>query len=434
MATPQIPFLNVGSTLTIQELVATSPGGQPRVLVLIGPSLPIKGGAKWGGDTRLVTSWYPGNGIEATQQNLGPVEMPSDFNGEWNRTRMGRCPAVYRDETGAQRQVVEPMELYEIFDSIRMGGARLRVTWAATGDRLIGNTLEGRSQPVDWKIIREGRIKTFEITPDTEVDIHWTANFEWVGRGGVQDKAASVRRDDDLSLATQAVQQSISALDFFVDTKMVSLRPDARLSASTFTLGQFEKLAGFPKKLVDDATAKLRYNLNQFKRVSDVVQKLAFSPVSMANSAVDFARNTTAIANQFVTSLGQTPVELQSLNNKVSDLTRASKHFGQVADAMTIAARRGAELEAKLREVRVTGGNRGQIGVKESSVTRAGDIVAIHVCKDGDTPIRLSVKFYQSADHADAILRANRLPGHTPTFRRGQIVVIPALTNAPKER
>lgn len=434
MTQPLPDGLHVGSQLIIEELVATTPGGQPRVLILAGPALPLKGGAKWGGDTRLITKWYPGNGTEATQQNLGPTETPSDMSGEWNRTRMGRAPSTYRDETGTQRSVIEPMDLYEILDSIRRDGARLRVTWATQGSRLVGTSSDGSVQSVDRKIVREGRIKTLEITPDTEVDLRWNMNFEWVGRGATQDKAASVRRDDDLVQATSAVQQSIAALDFFVATKMVSLRPDKRLSASTLTLGQFEKLAEAPKKLVDDATRKLRYNLNQFKRVAEVAKKLAYSPVSMANSAVDFARNTTAIANQYVTSFSRAPVEVLSFRSKVSDLARAAKHFGQVADQMTVAARRAAELEQKLRDARVSGGNRGQITVKESATTRAGDLIAIHVCKAGDTPTRLSSKYYQSPDHAADILRANRLPLHTPSFAPGKVVIIPALSSGKRER
>lgn len=434
MATEIPDGLFVGSQLTIEELTPTTPGGQPRVVILVGPGLPLKGGAKWGGDTRLITKWYPGNGTEATQQNLGPIEMPSDFSGEWNRTRMGRAPSWYRDETGSARYVMEPLDLFEILDAIRIAGARLRVTWASSGSRLLGTSASGSVQDVDRKILREGRMKSLEITPDTEVDVRWSMNFEWSGRGNTQDRAASVRRDDDLTAATSAVQQSISALDFFVDAKMVSLKPNLRLSASMLTLGQLEALANAPLKLVNDATRKLRYNLNQFKRVADVAKKLAFSPISMANSAVDFARNTTAIANQFVTQFGRTPVELLSLKGKVSDLTKAHKHFGQVADQMSVTARRGAELEQKLREARVSGGNRGQISVKESATTRAGDLLAIHVCKSGDTPTRLSMKFYQSPDHASDILRANRLPLHTPSFAPGKIVVIPALSSGPQNR
>ncbi len=422
------PTLHVGSTITIEELSSVTPGGQPRVLQLVGPALPIKGGAKWGGDTRIVTTWYPGNGIEATQQLLGPVEMPSDFNGEWNRTRMGRAPSLYTDETGAKQNVVEPMDLYQILDSIRMGGARLRVTWSAVGTRAPG--VFAVSRDVDWKIVREGRMKTLEITPDTEVDIHWTMNFEWVSRGGGQDKAASVKRSDDLTAATTAVQQSIAALDELVDAKLASLNSLKRLSASTFTLGQLEKLAGAPLKAMNDAMAKLRYNVNQFKRVVEVVRKIANTPTALANSAIDFARNTTAIANQLVTSFGQTPVELLSNRSKVSDLARAQKHFGTIAGQMTIVARRGAELDSKLRLPLVSGANRGTVSVRSSATTRPGDMLAIHLCKTGDTPGRLSSKYYGSPDHADAILRANRLPLHTPTFHLGQIVVVPALVAA----
>ncbi len=113
-------------------------------------------------------------------------------------------------------------------------------------------------------------------------------------------------------------------------------------------------------------------------------------------------------------------------------MARAQKYFANVATQMTAIARRGAELDAKLRSPVVSGANRGTVSVRSSATTRAGDVLAIHLCKSGDTPGRVSSKYYGSADHADVILRANRLPPYTPSFRIGQIVVVPALATAPR--
>lgn len=434
---PLDQLVNTGSTVTIEETTSTIPGGQPRKVVLVGPSLPRKGGAKWGGDLRLITKWYPGNGIEGTQQNLGATELPSEWNGVWNRTRMGRTPAVFYDETGRAIGLVEPFDLFEILDAIRLGGARLRVTWAVSGRRMIGTKSNaafasdrGADQAVDRKIVREGRMKSLTITPDTEVDIPWEMNFEWVSRGGRQAKASDVRHDDDLEKATSAVANSINALDYHIDTKIVSIRADKRLAASSFTLGQLETLANAPKKLVDAAMSKLRYNVNQFKRVVNIARTLQSAPTSMANSVLDFARNTTGVANKLVTDLGRTPPELLANRQKVSDLVKAARYFGRISNGMVSTARAGAATEDRLRAFVTAGANQGTISVRESSTTRAGDVVAIHVVRAGETPTSLSSKFYGNPDHGAEILRANRLPTHTPTLRAGSIVVIPALVSA----
>lgn len=419
------------SILSIEELAPTTPGGQPKQVVLVGPALPLKG-AEWGGDSNIKTTWYPGNGVEATQQFLGPMELPSEWTGMWRRTTMGRTPSIYRDETGTVNRVIEPWDLWEILDAIRLGGARIRVTWAVRGRRLLGMLESGTDLPVDRQVIREGRLKSLKIQADTEVDLKWTAGFEWASRGGRQERQSDVRRDDDLSQATSAAQNAIAALDDVVDSKIASIRSGVRLSASTLTLGQLEAMANAPLDALNAASAKLRYNLGQLKRVGDLAAKIGALPYAMANACVDFARNTTAVANQFVQEFGTAPPEKLALKSKVSDLLRAVKYFGGANDQMQTISREGAALDSRMRQTQVSGGNRGAVAVRESSTTRAGDIVAIHVCKEGDTPVTLSVKYYLGPDHGPEILRANRLPAYTARFDKGQILVIPVLSKKPR--
>src|SRR5208283_5301007 len=103
--------------------------------------------------------WYPGNGDEATQQVLGPQELPSRWNGEWNRTRLGRQPALYSDETGSQITMVDPTDLRDVIESITRAGRRLRVVWGVTsdtGDPSATGTLtrEGRCTELKFKHTR----------------------------------------------------------------------------------------------------------------------------------------------------------------------------------------------------------------------------------------------------------------------------------------
>ena len=253
-----------------------------------------------------------------------------------------------------------------------------------------------------------------------------------MSRGGRMDKVASVRRDEDLALAATAVSRSISALEFYTDTKIVSSNKDVRLSAGRLTLGQLESMASAPLKAVNTAMAKLRYNVNQFNRIGNLSRKLATTPFAVANSVLDFARNTNAITNQFIDSFGRTPPELLSTKQKVADLARSAKYFNQIAEGMRDAAKQSSALDLRLRQALVAGANRGALSVKESATTRAGDLIAIHVCKTGDTPQRVSSKYFGNPDQGEAILRANRMPLHTPQFRAGLILIIPALVNAPR--
>ena len=432
---PADQIANLGSSITLEELAPTIPGGKARRVVLVGGALPLAEQADWTTENNVVTTWYPGNGAEASQQILGPKDLPSNWTGEWNRTRMGRAPSYYFDHQGAQSMIVDPDELWRILDDIQRSGARLRVTWAVKGRQLLGNDLsapEPTDRPIDVSIVREGRIKSLKITPAKVTDIKWAMQLDWMSRGQRLDRVASVRRDQDLALAATAVSRSIAAMDFFVDTSLVSAKKGVRLSAGRLTLGQLESMANAPLKAVNAAMAKLRFNVNQLARVGNLARKLATTPFAVANSVLDFARNTTAIANQFVDSFGRTPIELQANKQKVRDLARASKYFGDIANGMATVAREGTALDLRLRQALVAGANRGALSVKESSTTRAGDIIGIHVSKAGDTPQRVSQRYYQNPDQGEAILRANRLPLHTPTFRPGQILVIPALVNAPR--
>ncbi len=119
-----------GSSLTIEETASAGAGFQPRKITLLGPALPFMG-AEWGFENNVQTTWYPGNAIEATQQNLGPREMPSNWEGEWKRTLMGRLPTRYVDESGQEHKIVSPHVLREVFEDVaraaRQGRPQLRI-------------------------------------------------------------------------------------------------------------------------------------------------------------------------------------------------------------------------------------------------------------------------------------------------------------------
>lgn len=432
-AIPVDQLFNYGSSLTIEELGPAGPGFQPRKLVLIGPSLPFQG-AEWGFENNLVTTWYPGNGTEATQQNLGPREMPSAWEGEWKRTLMGKAPSVFVDEKGDSNQIVSPHVLREVFEEMARAGVRLRVTWNVQGTSIVGNPRDRNTKLDRVQIIREGRVKQFRTPITRHTDIKWNVEFHWLGRGGQTDRVASVREDQDLSTSSNALEASVNASTAAANAKIVSNTPKNRKSATHLTLGQLENLANAPTKLVQGFTRSLQRTVSNFKRVGDIAKKLRSQPFSIANTVVDFARNTTAIANAFVDDMGRRPPEQNALKGKVSSLLRAANYFNRVSNSAVVNARRGYELDTTVRQILVSGANRGALTVRQSSSTRAGDIIAIHISKSGDTPQRVSSKYYGNPDQGGAILRSNRLPLFTPSFRPGQILIIPALTNAAAQR
>lgn len=421
-----------GSSLTIEELDPPAPGKQPRIVVLLGPALPFMG-AEWGFENNLVTTWYPGNATEATQQNLGPKELPSTWEGEWKRTLMGKAPSVFYDETGEKQQIQRPFVMRDIIEDIGRTGVRLRVTWSVYGQSVSGSVLgNGDLVEDNMEIVREGRIKSARFPHDRHTDIRWSIEFHWMGRGGRQDKVADVRGDTDLSAAADSLIASAAATDLAFDSKIRSIKSAIHKSSNHLTLGQIEAFANAPTALATKYTRKLQQTVSDFKRVGDIAKTIASQPTAVANVIVDFARNTTAVANNFVDQMSRIPIEQQTTKEKVSALTRAHKYFGNTTDKAVKNAREGQKLDARVRQITAKQANRGTFSVRETATVRAGEILAIYICKQGDTPQTVSQKFYRSPDHGQEILRANKLSWYTPTFGKGKIIVVPALVNAPR--
>lgn len=427
---PVDQLANFGSSITIAELDPAGPGWEPRQVVLYGPGQPFMG-AEWGTTLQVKTKWYPGN-PQATQQVLGPQEMPSQWEGAWRRTLMGKAPSIYIDETGLSNQIVSPHILREVVEDIQRRGMRLRVTWAVRGRMVVGDpNANGSTQEENVQILRDGRLTEFTCPIDRHTDIRWRMKFEWSGRGDQTARVASTRDDQALGDIANAIIASTAVTGLAINAKLRSIKDSVRKSADTFSLGQLEALASAPQKLVSDFTTKLQANVSTFKRIGDIAKRLRAEPFQIANSVVDFARNTTAVANQFVDAMGRRPPEQLTLKTRVADILRAQRYFGQTSDAAVVNARRGYELDVRMRQTLAQPGNSGFVSVRESLTTRQGLLIAVHVCKEGETPQRLSIKFYGDADHGPDILRANRLPLYTPRFFPAQILMIPALTNRP---
>ena len=404
------------SVLTIEEL---NPAGTSRVLKLSGAGLPLMGAA-WGFRNNLTTTWYPGNGDEATQQVLGPQEMPSSWNGEWNRTRLSRrSNCTYTDENGTTSQVVQPTILRDALESIGRSGRRLRVTWAVTG----------ATPDLSGKLVREGRVKQAEFSHDRVTDIRWSIQFEWVSRGGAKKIPITTRQDSvaaAISQCTTAAQQLAALYDGTIRSKI----PGIPNSTSFFGLGQLESLANYPSQLAKAISQKGEQFTSTLAQIQNISTKLVNAPKVLANTFISTAKNLVDTSQGFVQTLGQVPYELASSTSRVTDVGRAASYFGQLSDGSRNVALQAQAIADQFRAAQSHAPLDGQL----SPQTRAGStpdrVLAAIITRAGDTPLSLSIRFYRSPDHGVDILTANKLPWHQTAFDQGTRIIIPVLSNA----
>jgi hypothetical protein len=391
------------SSVTIQEL-----SGDRRILELRGPGLPLKG-ASWEGTQRVVTSWNPGNPVEATQQVLGATEEPSEWEGEWNRTRLGRTPCMFVDEAGSHTRVISPTFLIDVVDDFRIRGSKLRVTW----------TVVDESGTPRVSKTREGRISKFVVQAMTAYDFTWKLTFAWSGRGGAQQKVVATR-DGDLDSAIRGLQATVNDLVGAAERAfLIASKATIAKSANTLSLGQLEQLSKAPLALVQGLLRPVEKATSDLKQLGDIVQTVRALPFSIANAALATAGNAIAVANQFHDRMSRRPAEQNTTRLEVSALTRAAKYFWSTADSSRQVARRGQELRARIAS-----------GGKHPNDVTVRRTIEIHVVKQGETLATISQRHYGNPDHAIDIARANRLPWHQTTLPAGRTLVIPLLDSS----
>lgn len=399
------------STVLIEELT-----GAMRSVELQGGGLP-HAGAEWAARLKVTTTWYPGNGDEATQQVLGPQEMPSKWEGTWRTTQLTRAPVVVTD--GGTFRVVDPTILWDVFDALRAGGARLRVTW--------------QSQTPDLKavtVVREGRLTEFTVKVDRATDIKWEANWDWLGRGSKAQKVAATR-DASVADTKDALQAELTDFTTSLDSSpVVTSGPRQILKApSAFTLGQLESFAQAPLAIVNSAVRAVQQQVSRVQQLGDLASGIANEPFAIADACVTLARNTVATANVMGDTLSAQPVEAQSLKSDAVSLTRAAVTFGKTLETqrrLSRAAQRIADT-TRLRLSRNQGGP--SAPTHASSALANGGLLAVHVTRNGDTAEGLSRRYYKTSDGAVDILRANHLPWTQVSFAPGTTLIIPLLTS-----
>lgn len=411
--------MSYSSVLIVAELDSS---GQPtlRQVHLVGPSLPFMD-SEWSGENNLVTTWYPGNADEGTQQNLGPRELPSTWRGDWRRTMLGTCPTPYVDAHGAQSTLVDPSVLMTSLEAIFRAGRRLRVTWASlqqpdgTGDS---------TYPIQFTMVREGRAKTWKWTIRTVHDIQWETTFEWQSRGATTPRVASTR-DDTIGQTSAPYVASVQSL---IDA--ANAATEENLSPRAFTLGQLESVAGGPVALMTATVASVTSLQNDLLAVSSIGGSLPNQPVQIAAAALSHAADALARSQGAYSQFSATPAELMSANDDAVSVLAAYGLFGPVADAALQTEIAAYVFYQQMKSSLPTQGP--ALAGKKTGPTTPGPstVVDVYVVKDGDTPQKISMRYYQTPDHAADIMRANGLSWHTPTLPKGKQLIIPVISSS----
>lgn len=396
------------STITIEEL-----SGSERIVELHGGGLPHKP-TEWGGKQTIKTTWYPGN-PRASQQVLGSQEVPSHWTGEWSRVKLSRTPVILHDD-GGQHSIARPEQIMEFIEDIRRSGALLRVTWTTSADG------------IDYNLVREGRLEDTKWTFKTIHDLGWELTFTWVGLSGTDSARLAVSTRDDKTSDTVSLNAALNDMVAVLIAEGIAQGSASRpQSASFFSIGQLEAFAKGPFDLLTYFARKAQQIVSNVTQIGDVIASIGNEPFAISNLFVEFAHSTVIQTNATYDKLTSTPPDLLSTNYRVSDVTRACKAFGQSVEAQERISATAKALEFKAR-VALSHNPGGATPTQQpGSPLHGTGMLAIYEAKQGDTPITVSVQFYQSPDYAVNIMKANHLPWTTVSFDRGKVLVIPEL-------
>lgn len=397
------------STLTIEELT-----GKKRRLVLTGAGLPLKGAA-WQRNTVLNTTWNPGN-PEATQHVLSPTLEPSEWNGVWHTEQLMQTPAELYDGQGVRR-VALAFELDEVFESFNVGAQLLRVTWTNVIQRSSANRI---ARADTFKKVRVGRIASYTGKFHHADWCEWTLNFEWTGVGEPPKKTLEFRSDDLVAAfrASMAAQEAASKAIF---DDAIRKQANVQGAASTFSLGQLEAFVDAPLQLVDQFGRVAQSFTNRMKQIGDLVIKTRDLPASIASRAFGVATNAVAVSNQFIDQISRKGPEQVTASNRLSVLTRTASYYGRAQTQAQLVSAQNLRLQQQMRRRRSMSS---QTTDSNGNIARAGDLLAIHFPRDGETMKTISRHYYQTTELDQDLCRSNGLEPQTiiPPKRRPLII------------
>lgn len=394
------------SVMLIEEL-----GGLKRKLELVGSGLPFRG-ANWGRAMRMVTTWFPGNAAEASQQVLGPIELPSEWEGEWKTTLLVSDPCKL---DGAD--ITRASTLRDVVDDIVGGGMRLRVTWTVD----VGG--------ISRRVVREGRIAELDCAHDRPDDVRWHMRLEWSGRGQQTQRVVALRSDGVQSKLKSQVQ-ALDDLAAVVDT--TDYQPDARTpglgEVSSFSLGDLEAIANMPAQLASQVAQIGKQVANRARHLGELMQTVRSTPADIMGQMADVATDAISVASQFVDEIGRPAPETLSTETKVRNVLQAASYFGKVSGAAGRVIDESLQVRAAAKAHRAR--NAAQLPEDRTATAGTGDVQSVVIARDGDTMPGLSNRYYGTPTLAAAIAKANGLPAYSIRVEPGTMLVIPEVRNA----
>ena len=366
----------------------------------MGSGLP-KQGAEWAAEQRLATTWYSKN-PEATQQVLGPRELPSDWEGIWRLTQLLTTPCQYDGNDGEGfNDVTDPASLRDIIDALREDGAFLRVLWASAGQH----------------ILRFGRIGKASFPHDRMTDIKWQVTFEWTGRGA---RAASVgtqlNNEQNLFAAQQAAAQVAAKI-------LLDAAASLKNGGDLFTIADLEQFANYPALLGQQLAQAANLVSSKLKQIGDLLVTAALSPAAFSDAVFNAATQAITQFTNLAVTITQIPTDYMPATGSrgsVSSIARALDQMEKILGATDAATEALVDLlqsSLKLSQQSPAQGN--------SQGNAPQQVLATHLCKEGETFISLALTYYADPDQAGALALANGLPAYQVAPDPGFILIVP---------
>lgn len=388
------------NSMTIQEL-----SGPQRSLVLVRAAMP-KQGAEWATKQRVETTVYPGN-VQGSQQVLGPAELPSDWSGEWNTTRLLR----YGGPTFQGVTLTTAWDVYQAFDSMFYSGRQMKVTWAPTSNRTI---------------VRVGRITEFKVQFDRDDDLHWSATFDWSDRNIQQAKVGP--QTPQPTNSSDQLQQSVTDLL----TKLALMgqvlshypQPGTQQVANTgFSISALQNLLSLPRQVVQQWATAAQNVEARIGQIAALVQSVQSEPKDSKDQLADIASGFNATTADFVATVTQQDLSAYSSSQLPVDLVNISRFYAECLTAADEVADQCIAAEKALREPQsATLPN----GTANANVPQSPTILAQYRTRSGDTFASIAVTYYGTADLGAALARYNGYPSYQVFTPNGALLIIPS--------
>jgi hypothetical protein len=395
------------STLVIEELT-----GRRRKLDLRGGGLPAKG-ASFASGMRLATSFLPGNGVEATQQVLGPREGEPEWEGSWSTPVLASEPSFYSEVGGNEQRVARAKTLVEIVESITASGALLRITWSQDGD-------------LTW--VRQGRIEEFDPQPRTRDDVDWSIKWQWTGRGGSTKRVISLKKDGQLA-THKKIENELNKLTAELNAaSLFSSNRDILASASSFSLGDLEAFVEGIKDFTGQFANLATQIGSRIRQIGDLIQSVEELPADVAQQFVDAAASVVSSCAEFSDSVSRQGPEVYARFDQsasVKTLVNASTYLSSVKAAADEVVRMAAEARAAL--IKKSGIQPGSPGTQGKPVP---DAVTFVIARQGDTFASIAKRKLGDPSLGPAVARATGYSWLDVAPRVGEVVVVPSAKSA----